>query len=261
MDVSIVIVAGNERGYLGECLAATQRACDGVASELILVDNASSDGAATWVPTKFKDVRILRQERPLHLGAARNLGLAAASAELLLFVDADAQLSSDAVRAMVGFMSDRGDVGIVGPKLTYPDGRLQESCRAFQTWLSFIKRGLGFSPGSRDRAFVELARTSEQPFEVDWVLGACQMVRRSAIDRIGTMDEGYVLYYVDVEWCWRMKRAGWAVFYLPMAGCVHHYQRRSAGFPPNRWTLTHVRDFLRFRAEVRRSRSPRKTRL
>ncbi len=251
MDLSVIIVAGDELPFIRESVHAADTACRGIRHELIVVDNASRDGTSDWIKATYPGVIVIRQNRRVGLSAARNIGIAQSSGEFLIFVDADAMLRPDAAGTLLEIMRSDDLVGIAGPRTVYPDGRFQESCRTFQTWAGFVRRGLGRPFRGRDRAVLERARRSSAPFEVDWVMGACQIVRRRAVDEVGTMDERFRLYYGDVEWCRRMKDSGWKVCYVPSAECRHRYRRRSARFPPDRWMLAHVLDFLRFRRKPR----------
>lgn len=255
MDISVIIAAGDELRLLKESICAADLACAGLGHELIVVDNASRDGTSDWLAAVYPQTKVLRQDRRIGLSEARNRGIAESRGDLLLFLDSDTRLKPEAARMLLRFMHNHPDVGIAGPRITSPDGTFQESCRGYQTWSSFVRRGLRRPPRGRDRLLVELARKATRPIPVDWVLGACQIVRRQAVEDVGPMDEGFRLYYGDVEWCWRMMHHGWKVCYVPSAECVHHYRRLSARLPPNRWTIVHIRDFLRFRRRARRLHS------
>jgi len=247
VDLSVVIVAGDELDLLKESLPAAVRACEGIGHEILVVDNASRDGAGDWIASEFPKVILLAMRERQGLSAARNIGLEETTGDYVLFVDVDANLHEDASGVLLEFMRSKDSAGIVGPKLLYPNGRLQESCRTFQTWGSFLRRGLGLGLPPRDRQLLKRAREGHEPMQVGWVMGACQIVSRRAIDDVGPMDERFRLYYGDVEWCHRMWAAGREVWYVPGAVCTHRYRRRSACFPPRPSTLTHLMEFLRFK--------------
>jgi len=246
LDLSGVIVAGDELALLKESLPAAVDACRGVDHEILVIDNASRDGTEEWVTSSFPDVRLSVSATRLGLSSARNIGLKETTGDYVLFIDADANLRKDTPSTLLDFMSSNDGAGIAGPKLLYPDGRLQESCRTFQTWGGFLRRGLGLGLPARDQELLTRAREGGGPMNVDWVMGACQIVSRRAIRDVGPMDEQFQLYYGDVEWCHRMRVSGREVWYAPQAVCVHRYGRRSAGLLPKRSTFTHFAEFLRF---------------
>jgi len=171
--------------------------------------------------------------------------LSESTGDHILFVDADANLRKDAPSTLLDFMRSDDRAGIAGPRMLYPDGRLQESCRTFQTLGGFLRRGLGLGLPARDQELLARAREGREPMNVDWVMGACQIVSRRAIRDVGPMDERFHLYYGDVEWCHRMRASGREVWYVPQAVCVHRYRRGSAGLP-KKSTFTHLAEFMRF---------------
>jgi lipopolysaccharide/colanic/teichoic acid biosynthesis glycosyltransferase len=151
---------------------------------------------------------------------------------------------------MVSFMDATPDAGIIGPKLVFEDGNLQYSCRRFYNWRVLILRrtflGKVFPNARAARDHLMLDYDHATPRKVDWLLGACLLVRREAVESVGLMDERFFLYFEDVDWCYRMKQEGWAVYYYPDAIVVHSYARDSAQKVINRSFIAHLASLIRY---------------
>ncbi len=167
-----------------------------------------------------------------------------------MLINSDAWLQPGTIDALVAFMEANPRVGICGPRLLNPDGTLQLSCRKFPTVRSVLLRRLPvFRWVFRRRLLAEhLMEDWDHASDraVDWLLSACLLVRREAVDEVGTMDDAYFLYAEDVDWCWRMWQQGWQVWYVAGAQAFHHYRRLSARNQFSRKTLIHIRSLLHF---------------
>ena len=229
-DLSIVIVSWNVRDLLRRCLLSLAVGQEEPLSEVIVVDGASADGSAEMVEAEFPWVRVIRRSENVGFSRGSNLGLAEASGRYLLLLNPDAEVVDDALTRMTRYLEAHPKVGALGPKLVYPDGRIQSSRRRFptlataffeSTWLQPI------APQSLLRHYYVLDRPDDATLEVDWVMGACLMVRREAYEAAGPLDEGYFMYSEEMEWQRRIKAAGWQVVYYPEAEVVHHEGKSS----------------------------------
>jgi GT2 family glycosyltransferase len=227
MDLAVVTVSYNSSDVLPACLASLERAAEGLGLDLVVVDNASADGTPEAIAPRFPHARILRN--PTNTGYARavNRGLAATTAPFVLVINPDCEVRPGALRALVAWLEAHPRAAIAAPKILNPDGSLEYSARAFPDHLTFLfnrysllTRVFPNNPFSRRYLLTDWDHAT--PRDVDWVSGACLLVRREAVARVGGMDEAFFMFNEDVDWCRRMKLAGFAVCYVPDAVVVHH---------------------------------------
>ncbi len=223
--LSIVILTWNSRALLEACLVALPPAVGSLACELIVVDNGSSDGTDA-VLARRPDLVVVRNTRNRGVAAGRNQGLRVARGEFIAFLDVDTEPAPEAFTTLVEQLRGARDVGLVGPKLVGPRGELQYSCRRFPTLLDKLARRLPAAWGRRLTDDVELRWWGHDSVrDVDYVIGACQVIRRAALADVGLLDERIFYGPEDVDLCLRMHRAGWRVVYVPQA-VVAHLERR-----------------------------------
>jgi GT2 family glycosyltransferase len=249
--VSALVVSYNVRDLLLRSLEALQAGTE-VPLEIIVVDNASSDGSADAVAEQFPTVRLLRLPKNIGYGKANNRALPSARGRFVLLLNPDVTLEPGSLAKLTDFMLVRPDVGAVGPRIRRPDGSLDLAARrAFPTPATAFYRFIGLSrlfPHSRRFNRYNLGHLSEEsPHEIDSGTAACLLVRRAAIDRVGFFDPDYFMYGEDLDLCYRLKTAGWKVYYLPAAEAVHvkgaatrqATQRMLYEFHSAMWTFHH----------------------
>jgi GT2 family glycosyltransferase/lipopolysaccharide/colanic/teichoic acid biosynthesis glycosyltransferase len=250
MDVSIVIVSFNSSEVLRPCLESLHRQQFSGESEVIVVDNASTDGTPDMMRTEFPWVRLVAGTENLGYSRGVNVGIGRALGRYFFVLNPDTVVQPDSVRRMVEFMDRTPDAGIVGPKLIFQDGNTQLSCRRFYTFkvLALRRTPLGkiFRNSRAVRDHLMLDFDHESTRVVDWILGAAMMVRREAVESVGLMDERFFLYFEDVDWCYRMKQKGLAVYYCPDSVITHGYQRQSAQSVLNRSFVSHLVSLFRY---------------
>ena len=253
VDLSVVIVNWNVRELLRRCLAsileagsweleagtarAEPEACN-LKLEIIVVDNASSDGSVEMLQAEFPNVRLIANERNLGFTRGNNQGLAASRGRYILFLNPDTEVVGDALATMVRYMDAHPDVGALGPQLRYPDGSVQSSRRRFPTLgTAFFESTLLelWWPGN---PWARRYRMADQPDgveqEVDWVVGACLLARRETLEQVGSFDESFFMYSEEMDLCRRIRAAGWRVVYLPTAQVIHHEGKSSEQVVPAR---------------------------
>jgi N-acetylglucosaminyl-diphospho-decaprenol L-rhamnosyltransferase len=203
------------------------RARKEVPLEAFVVDNRSGDGTPEFVAARYPWVRVDVRDRRRGFSDNNNFAIRKSSAPFVLILNPDTEIRPGALSALVRFMGRTPDAGIAGAKLLFPDGSVQPSCRRFPTVSSVLARRTPLRAFMRDSSanarHLMLDHASERPVEVDWLLGACLFVRRSAMDQVGLLDEGFFLYVEDIDWCLRMHKAGWKVYWAPDAEIVHHH--------------------------------------
>jgi hypothetical protein len=220
--LSIIIVNWNTRDLLANCLASISQTAGDLTSEIIVVDNGSTDDSVDMVSRQFPQVRVLRNDSNVGFAGANNQGMALARGRYLLLLNSDAVLQDDNLQQAIRFMDERRDVGVCGAKLLNLDGTFQGSYSDFPTLISefLMATGLGSklvspyypSPKPRPR---------EEPHEVDWIGGAFMLLRRKVFEQVGGMDEQYWMYSEETDWCYRIKQAGWKIYYLPRVAILH----------------------------------------
>ena len=225
------IVTYNHRRFIAQCLDSIQASCELHSMKVVLVDNCSSDGSAELVRDQYPWVELIRQTRSYSFAANNNVAFAHAQSEYFLMLNPDTVLDAGAVDTVVKFMDEHRDCGLCGPKLVFPDGLLQYSCRRFPTVWSTLLRRTPFRvlmpTELRGVRHLMASVSHEKEMVVDWMLGACLLVRRDAIVGNGLLDEGFPLYCEEIDLCLRLKQGGWKSYYVPNAKVVHHHLAKS----------------------------------
>jgi N-acetylglucosaminyl-diphospho-decaprenol L-rhamnosyltransferase len=245
--VAAVVVNYEAGAVLVECVATLRS--QGVA-ELVVVDNGSRDGSVDDLRRRFPDVDVLTAGANLGYGAGANRGLAATRAPYVLVCNPDLSLPPGAVAALVeGLEADPG-AAVAGPLIRTPTGERYPSARQFPSLVDAAGHAmLGLfvpsNPFTRAYQRTDLPPAGGGATPVDWVSGACMLVRRTAAEQVGGFDEAYFMYAEDVDLCWRIGNAGWTVLYVPAAE-VTHLQGVSTAGHPYRMILEHHRSLLRF---------------
>jgi GT2 family glycosyltransferase len=244
IDLGVVIASYNTRNLLRDCLHSVYASEGDFTFTVCVVDNASSDGSPEMVATEFPEAQLIANEENLGYPVANNQGLRAfgfsdqpgfpnapipQSADVpsfALLLNSDAEVPPGALATMLDFMSDRPDAGAAGPKLERPDGSLDLACRrSFPTPEISFYRMIGLSRlFPRSRRFGRYNLTYLDPdrvTEVDSVVGAFMLVRGDAIQQVGLMDESFFMYGEDLDWAYRIKEAGWKIYYNPAVTVLH----------------------------------------
>lgn len=253
-SVSAVIVNYNAGEHILRCVR-TLRA-DGI-SEIVVADNASSDGSVEALVAADPDVVVVATGANLGFGTAANRGVAHTTGEYLLILNPDTLVEPGTAKALVAALEANRDVAIVGPRVETVDGETYPSARCFPDLAVAAGHAfLGFvAPRNRfTRRYRMLDADRTAPGEVDWVSGTCMMVLRKAFLAVGGFDERYFMYVEDVDLCWRVRQAGWRVAYEPQ-GRVVHTIGASSELAPYRMIMAHHRSLMRFAATTMRGRS------
>ncbi len=245
-EVSAVVVSYNSAAYLPDCLHSLRS--EGVADRVV-VDNASSDGSAQVVRASDPAATVVETGANLGFGSAANRGVAATLSPYVLILNPDTVVEPGTVKALSQALDSDPGLAVVGPRIENLDGSLYPSVRRFPNLAvafghAFL--GLVWPANPYSRRYRMLDWGHEHPAaDVDWVGGACFLVRRAAFDVVGGFDEAFFMYVEDVDLCWRLGRAGWRIGYEP-AGRVVHALGGSSRLVPYRMIAEHHRSLLRF---------------
>ncbi len=235
-DLSVVIVNWNVCALLRRCLhSILMKAASWPTCQVIVVDCASVDDSVTMVQHEFPEAQLITS--PENLGYARgaNLGVAQASGRYFIIMNPDTEVVGDALAVLVQYMDAHPKVGAAGPQLRYADGRVQPSRRRFPTlatafWESTLLQQ--WFPHNRfARHYYMAERTADSAHPVDWLVGAALIIRRTTWEEVGPLDEGYFMYFEELDWCHRCHAAGWEVHYVPQAVIIHHEGKSSDQVP------------------------------
>lgn len=222
LDLSIVIISWNTRDLLRECLSSLETIADSLSYEVIVVDNGSTDGSQAMLRDEFPCAKLIQNSQNVGFARANNQALKISQGRYALLLNSDAMLQAGAVEVMLALAETNSKVGLVGAQLRNADGTFQASYTSFPTlWQEFlILSSLG-------RLFYGQWYPSHGPKEdvgaqpVDYVEGACMLVRHEAFEDVGGLDESYFMYAEEVDWCYSMRRKGWQVWYQPAARVTH----------------------------------------
>jgi len=217
IDLSILIVSWNVRDLLAAALAALPAAAPAT-WEAIVIDNASQDGSAAMVAERFPDVALIRNAANAGFGRANNQGMALAKGRYVVFLNCDTIVPAAALTRLVGFMDAHPEAGACGPRLLLREGRPQAYAFGGDPRPGYLVRR-GLNRLVRGRALHDWATSETQA--VDWVSGACLLVRREALPQVGGFDEAFFMYFEDNDLCLRLRQAGWQVFYCPQVSITH----------------------------------------
>lgn len=226
MDLSVVIVNWNTRELLRACLASlrTSLAASELSSELIVVDNASADGSAAMVAAEFPEARLFANETNLSYAGGNNQGIAAATGEFILLLNPDTEVPVGAPDSLARLLRELPEAGAAAPALVFPDGRVQDSVRGFPTLRALMGEVTGLArllPRTSWGSYRGQALPADRPSLVDQPMASAFLVRRKALEQVGAFDEQFALFFNDVDLCFRLKLAGWAILYDPRVRVVH----------------------------------------
>ena len=225
MDLSIIIVNWNTRDMLRDCLASLPAATEGLATEILVVDNASSDGSAAMVSEEFPRVRLIESGSNLGFSRANNLVLGQTLGDGILLLNPDTVCPPASLVRLFRFMNGRENVGAVGPRLVDGDGRPTITGGYFPRvryhWLGFLDPRRLWLRGSLSQRIVFIPERHEASRRVEYVMGACFLIPRSAFEKVGDLDNQFFMYFEETDWCYRAHQAGLDVWYCAETEITH----------------------------------------
>ncbi len=226
MDLSIIIVSYNVRRFLRQALQTLVDASKELQTEIFVVDNNSADGSKQMIRREFPEVKLICNSDNPGFARANNQALSECKGKYVLLINPDTIVRPDTLGKMVDFLDQHPEAGAAGCKIINPDGSLQLSChRGFPTPRSALFKLTGLStlfPHSPRFASYNLSYLDPDGIhEVDALSGSFMMVRGETVEQIGPLDETFFLYGEDIDWCYRIKKAGWKIFYVPTTEIIH----------------------------------------
>jgi N-acetylglucosaminyl-diphospho-decaprenol L-rhamnosyltransferase len=222
--LGVVVVNHNAGPYLARCLESVRTSAGDVRTNVVIVDNASTDRSLDTATEGHPEARVIRNQRNAGFARAANQGLEATDAPFVLLLNPDAEVIGGTLGALVKVGRERPRAGAIGVLVRNPDGTLQPSARRVPDFgealgHAFLGPLWRDNPWTRSYTMADWDRTTER--EVEWVSGSAMLLRRSALDEVGLFDEGYFMYVEDVDLCTRLRKAGWQVVFSPELEVVH----------------------------------------
>ena len=227
MDISIIIVNWNTRELLGRCLASVGTTVQNLSCEIIVVDNASTDGSVAMVKERFPGVHLIENSENRGFGAANNQALRMMSGRYALLLNSDTVLVEKAVDELFSCMENHSEAAMACGQLLNADGSRQNSVAAFPTLLTLMTN-MSLLELLFPRRYPSKRYVHTGAVEIESGVGACLLVRREVIDVVGPFDERYFFFFEETDWAYRMRRAGWKVLHVPTA-LIYHFQGQSIG--------------------------------
>lgn len=227
MDVSIIIVNYNTRQLTIEAIQSVYQSVTEYSYEVIVVDNASSDDSVEKIKKHFPEITLIENKENTGFAKANNQAIRASASDYVLLLNSDTVVKPDTLAVMLDFMEQHEKVGASGCKVVLPDGSLDKACRrGFPTpaasfyYISGLARRF---PGSAKYNAYHMGHLDpDQAYPIDCLVGAFMLVRRQAIEEVGLLDETFFMYGEDIDWCYRIKQAGWENYYYPRTSITHY---------------------------------------
>ncbi len=227
MDLSIIVLNYNTKQLTLNCLESIRNSVTEYLYEIILVDNHSTDGSIEAFERHYPEIELIRNQVNVGFSKGNNQAMKIARGRYVLLLNSDTIVNSDTLDVMLQFMDQQPTVGAAGCKVVLPDGSLDKACRrGFPTPSASFYYAFGFA-----KLFPRVPRFNQyqlsyldpdQDYPVDCLVGAFMMVRREVIDQVGMLDEDFFMYGEDIDWCYRIKEAGWGIHYYPYTEIVHY---------------------------------------
>lgn len=243
--LSIITVTYNSKDVITECLSSLEAKLENISSEIIVIDNHSTDNTVGIIKEQFPSVHVIENIKNEGFAAACNQGIKNSSGDFLLFLNPDIIAGEKfSFPPLFQYMNEHKNTGLLGCKLINRDGTIQTSCRKFPDIITVMFKRISFFqifPYAKKRVeeYIKPLSNYEEITSVDWLLGAFLFIRREIIDKIGHFDERFYIYFEDVDFCRRVHYGGYNVCYYPLMEVIHHHKRESAkGF--NLLLLVHI---------------------
>lgn len=246
LTLSIIVVNWNTREITRACLRSIREHVTGVEYEVIVVDNASSDGSVEMIRSEFPEARLIANDTNVGFGRANNQAMRGARGRFFFLLNSDTLITDDSVKRLVGFIESDPEIGIAGCKLLFEDGSLQSSCSRFPSIKLALLEDLMLYKLLPRRKQGEVLLGGYWPHDherdVDSVWGAVMLLRREVFEQTKGFDESIFMYGEDIEWCMRVRDLGWRITFTPDCSIVHLNHKSSENkYGDERIDLCHKR--------------------
>jgi hypothetical protein len=247
MDLSIVIVSWNTRKLLEECLASIQSNPPVGEYEVWVVDNASTDGTSSSIQQNYPQVKLINNTNNIGFANANNLAISQCTNRFILVLNPDTVIKPDALPTLIRYLDEHPRSGAVGPRVLNPDGTLQTSCYPAPTLARQLWKLLHLDSLHAFGEYDQTRWDQKRDRHVDVIQGACLLLRKEALDQVGLFDEDYFMYTEEVDLCYRLKKAGWELTWVPHAEVIHYGGQSTQQVAPEMFINLYQSKILYFR--------------
>lgn len=262
MELSIIILNYKMKGLVKNCIKSVFESELNIPFEIIVVDNNSNDSIEEMLKEKFPEVKLIKSEKNLGMGAGNNLGIKEAKGKYILILNPDIFVFTDSIKKIIEKIKADKKIGLVSPKLLNPDKTLQYTCYRWHNLSTPIFRrtplgNFSFAQKELDR-FLMADWTHDEEKEVDWIQGSCLLIPKDVIDQVGAFDDRFFMYFEDTDLCRRISQAGYKIVYYPESEVIHLHRRQSADGNVlsslfNKMTRVHITSWLKYLWKWRRA--------
>ena len=247
--LSVITVTWNGKAYVEECIGSLVRQQLDIPVELIVIDNASSDGTPEMIEERFPSVRLVRNAANLGFAKANNIGIRLSRGDYLCLVNSDVVAPAECLSKLYSYISVNPTIGLIGPRMMSPNGIAARSCMRFPTIRAYFCYAFGLDLLAKERfpftGFLMRRFTWDRTEDVDVLNGWFVLARREAVQQVGLLDERFFIYGEDIDWSYRFRRAGWRRVYYAGSEALH-YGGASSSREPIRFYLEMIRANLQF---------------
>lgn len=254
--VSVAIIARNSKDDLRRLFNSLKKALSGIPNEIILVDNGSTDGTVEMLHDEFPDVKLTVNSENRGVAPARNQALKVSKGRYILILDADCEFQEGDLNNAMKYLEDNPGVGVLGFRIYYPDGKLQDTARTLPTPCDIFINRLDDSPKVQESITFRQHRMRDfdqmKLREAGFVAGACQFFKRTLLDEIGYLDDRMFYGYEDSDFCARIISKGKKIIYFPFMVFTHHHRRLTKKSPLSKMTLIQIKSYLIFHGKYKK---------
>jgi len=249
--ISVVVVTYNSSDLVEPLIHSISQTLNHADYELIIVDNNSTDNTVSRIRSLSDQIKIVSNSTNVGFASANNQGFKIARGDLILILNPDVFLNEGTkMQEMCEFLVNQPDIGIIAPRLNYPDGSIQESVRGFPNLnvqlIRLLKLDQFFLKHSSYKRYMSVGLDLDTESFVDWVIGAFMLIRKDVLFEVGLFDAGYFMYMEDADLCMNVHKKGYKICYAPRFSAIHSYKRESAQFFFSRLKLAHIKSAIRF---------------
>lgn len=244
MKLSVILIFHNSAAYIRSCVESILESCKSVVYEIIAVDNGSVDDSIKIISDLQDKLILIQNDENFGVSKARNQALKKASGDVIWILDIDTVVNENAFQKLYNYILNNPIAGMCGCELKNKDGLIQNSCRKYPSFISKIKSLKKESSSKQSELHYPEQIKQGYPFNVDYLIGACQMFRKEILEQVGLLDEKIFYGPEDADFCHRIHDKGYEVVYIPGTSIIHHYERITKRKPFSKLAFKHIKGLI-----------------